>query len=135
MAPLRSQLLRPLISRGIATADLPLYHTDGPSDFHVVATAPSGTKLYLLNVAGEFTVGFGEHWHCHIHVGDPEPEVTIVEELVSGSSVVVEWFTVHGKYTGSGPVPAADIPGRRRGDRCVVLSWQSEVAKGDSAAE
>lgn len=130
---LRSQLLHPLESRDVHITELPLYPSDGPGAFHVMAVAPSGAKLYLLHIAEEITIGFGEHWHCHIHVDALAKALKMVEAFVSGSTVIVEWFAVTGKYTGSGPVPLADVPGSRRlGDRFAVVSWSGQAGAPSS---
>ena len=110
-----------------------MHGSDGPDAFHVVATAPSSFKLYLLMMRGEFTVGFGEHWHCHVSVEEVERAVELVEALVSGASAVVEWYSMKGEYTGSGPVPVPDVPGRRLGARFVVLSWEASDSGGAAA--
>jgi hypothetical protein len=110
LASHRSELLRPLESRGVAVTELPVYGSDGPDAFHVVATAPSSVKLYLLMLRGEFTIGFGEHWHSHVPVDEVARAVELVEALVSGALAVVEWYGMKGKYTGSGPVPVSEVP-------------------------
>jgi hypothetical protein len=134
LASHRSELLLPLESRGIAVAELPVHWSDEPDAFHVIATAPSSVKLYLLKLRGEFTIGFGENWHCHVPVTEIERAVELIESLVSGASIVVEWYSMKGKYTGSATVPVSDVPGRRHGDRFVTLAWAQSPNIGGAAA-
>ena len=131
---IRSKLLRPLESRCIPVVEVPAYSSDGPDAFAVVATAPSALHLYLVNARGELTIGFGEHWHCHVRVTEIERAIELVESLVSGTSAIVEWHSVKGKYTGSGCVPVSEVPGRRHGDRFVVLTWEGPRSSGGAAA-